>query len=244
MNCSEKKNINAYYLNELTDSEREHFEAHIQVCKECGNAVQALFETRNILSRHQRPAPPRHLARDCIRAIETMSSQSTASTVNEKWYERWLQPVPRLQWAAAVVVFCAGLLLGKVIFSPAEETRYPLSVYHSTQEKMDPRQVRNYLLGVEMLLLDLSNLEYPSTVDSDEWTMQLQIAEEMLLRTHQVKQFTENRNPTLYHLLVEIEWILQDVAGTPSMEMADMASYIRGSIEENQLLSKLHQYLS
>lgn len=244
MACQEKNKIDTYYLGELAGKERKAFEDHIQTCTTCREAVQALLEIRSILNRRTLPKPPRHLAKTCKRTIEFSEKQTDAAPGIDKWYNRWVLSGQRIQWAAAVVIFCAGLIAGKVLFSPGIETHYSAVVKNTAQSRMDARQVRNYLLSVEMLLLDLSNLEHPAAMDRDEWAMQIQIAGEMLSRTDRVKQFEENRNPALYHLLVEIEWVLEDVVGTPSMDMADMATYIKGSIEENQLLSKLHHYIS
>ena len=66
----------------------------------------------------------------------------------------------------------------------------------------------------------------------------------MLIRNRQIKGIAEKEDPLLFSLLVEIEWVLEDVVGTSSAEMVEMASDIQQDIDESRVLSKIHHFIS
>ena len=244
MACKEEKKVMVYYLGELSDHESSDFQSHLQTCMTCQNVLTELEDTHHLLNLRPSIRSPKNLAKACMHHVEQDAFPDRLYRKKENRPVRLFPfSVPVLRWAAVVVIFCCGLLMGRLIFSPPK-ANILYSDLDQPHAYVDQRQIHNYLLGVETLLLQLSNLDYKMFVDKEDWTLHSEMAQKMLIRNRQIKGIAEKEDPLLFSLLVEIEWVLEDVVGTSSAEMVEMASDIQQDIDESRVLSKIHHFIS
>ena len=244
MSCKQRENVVSFVLGELSHHNSEQFHEHVKHCPECHQLLQEFEETGKILGSRTLPNAPNGLIGDCLLRIRRSGRDRKASIV-----ERFFLPRlrPGLQWATIIVVFSMGLGLGKLLFQPpAWLERYGrLAQNRETFLPIDDnRAMRSYLLSVEMLLLDLSNMDDPALLDDDEWETEIQITREMLQRTRQIKNRLGDGDRRLYQLVAEIEWVLEDVLGTTNIDVAGLPPDVRRAIDDQQLLTKIHEYIS
>ena len=231
-------------LGELSLQNSEQFHEHVEHCPECHQLLQEFEETGKILGNRTLPSAPDGLVGDCLLRIRKAGRDQKAS-IAERFFLPRLRP--GLQWAAIIVVFFMGLGLGKLLFQPPVwlERYGRLAQNRAASLPIDDnRAMRSYLLSVEMLLLDLSNMDDPALLDDDEWDMEIQITREILQRTRQIKNRLGDGDRRLYQLVAEIEWILEDVLGTANIDVAGLPPDVRRAIDDQQLLTKIHEYIS
>ena len=244
MACKQQEKVVSFVLGELSHQNRERFREHAESCPECHQFLQEFEETGKIIGTRTLPSAPAGLIDDCLLRIRRAGQNRKASIV-ERFFHPRLRP--GLQWAAIIVVFFMGLGLGKLLFKPPTWLgRYGRLAQNRTaiHHINDNRALRSYLLSVEMLFLDLSNMDDPALLDDDEWDMEIQITREILQRTRQIKNSLGDRDHQLYQLVAEIEWVLEDVLGTANIDVAGMPTNVRQAIDDQQLLTKIHEYIS
>jgi len=248
MACKEKNKVLPYLLGELHDQGREPFQDHVEMCEECDEIFKAFEETGKLLRKRTFRKVPARLADNCLRRIRMKSSHQRKSYRFEAMLDRFtLWPQPVWRWALLVVIFFGGLGLGKILFDPPtwfERYDKLTSNNSSLNDLNENRALRNYLLSVETLFLNLSNMDDPSLLDDKEWEMEMEITREVLHRTREVKNHFENRDQELYHLVTEIEWVLEDVIGTAEIDLAELSADVRQTIDARQILTKIHGFIS
>lgn len=248
MACKEKNKVLPYLLGELHDQEQEPFQNHVEMCGECDELYKGFEETGKLLQKRVFRKIPAGLADNCLRRIRMERSHPRKASRFETLLDRFtLWPHPAWRWALIVVVFFGGLGLGKILFDPPTwfERYNQLSSNNSPLNDLNEnRALRNYLLSVETLFLNLSNMDDPSLLDDKEWEMEMEITREVLHRTREVKNHLENRDQELYQLVTEIEWVLEDVIGTAEINLAELSADVRQSIDERQILTKIHGFIS
>ena len=247
MTCREQKKLMFYLLGELRDEERKAFRRHVDVCPACSKLLGEFEQTGRVLEKRRLPAVPDDLLKKCLRKIENETQYLREPSVFEKMFgavTRWPRPVVR--WATIVVVFLGGLGLGKCLFDPPTWwERYEGWVRgRRVWEKVDDsRYMRNYLLSVETLLLDLTNMGDPALLDGEEWEMEVGMIREVLRRSRQIEALTKDRHPELNQLVTEIRWVLEDVLGAAELDLAGLSGDVRQDIEERGLLVRIHDHL-
>ena len=248
MACRMKKQVLPYFLGELCEEEKEVIQNHVETCPECGGLLEEFEETGRLLKRRMFPELPDGVAKECLQKIGSETRPWRGASVLEKLLDRFtLRPKVVWRWAVLVVVFCSGLCLGKFLFDPPTWLeRYERMVRSREMSgRIDENwSLRNYLLSVETLFLDLANMDDPALLDEEDWIMEREIAHEILSRTRRMKDVAEDGNPELYRLVLEIEWVLEDVLGSAEVNLADLSKDVRQSIDERRLLAKIHNYIS
>jgi len=246
MSCKEKKYVLPYAFGELRGGQRETFQNHLKRCKECRYLWDEFKNTERILKKRTLSEVPSQLVDKCLSRIESEIRFQDGKSRGKQWTDRvlfWPKPVWRL--AVVVFVFCFGFGVGKLVFSPTPWMKKYKNIVHRKSESESPaesRFLRNYLLSVEMLFLDVINLEKPELMEDDEWKVELEMTREILNRTQKMKNTMKGRNAEVYQLLVEIEWVLDDILGSSKYELADLSRDIQKRIHEQQLLSKIQEY--
>ena len=247
MACKEQNTILSYILGEFPDEDRERVEAHAQDCGSCAEMMGALETTDRMLRTRKSLSIPKNLATSCIRAIdEEEKRRNVSSGIQESLLGRLLTPAPAWRFAVLVIVFLGGLGAGKLLFdSPTWIDKYAslLNPSEDAQVLSEERAIRNYLLSVETLFLGLSNMESTAVLDEEEWELELEVTNEILKRTRRIKRILEDRDPELYQLVGEIEWVLEDIVGTSGWEFADLSRDVRQQIDERRLLMKIHVHI-
>lgn len=244
MACDKRNQIEAFFLGEIPDNQQDMLARHVEKCPECRSLIESYRRIRGIIAQRPRPDLPAHLEKKIRRRIDEISPVKRPAGSNAVW--RGLFPVfprPAFQWGALVTTFCLGLFLGKMLFAPPDWS----AIYSKIQKEdpgkaahMEARYLKNYLLGVETLLLDISNMDPTTAYSKDDWEIEASISSEMLRRTRELKRSVEKKDPALYYLLMEIEWILEEMTLTQDTDLADLAS----EIQDQQILSKIHGFLS
>jgi hypothetical protein len=248
MACEKKNHVLSDILGELPDEERKTFRKHATTCMECKELLKEFEETQQLLERRALPEAPEDLVEGCLRKIGKENRHTTRASVFGRLLNRlaWWQE-PAWQWAVLVIVFCGGLGLGKILFDPPTWVeRYGKLVRNRPMQNSvnENRSLRNYFLSVETLFLDLSNMDDRSLLDDEEWDMEMDITREVLHRTRQIKNDVKDRNNEIYQLVTEIEWVLEDMLGTEEFDFAGLSKDVRQVIDERQLLTKIHEFIS
>ena len=242
MACKEENKILAYVLGELSEKDRERVEAHVQGCASCEALMEHVDAADRVLRGRKPAGVPEGLAASCIQAIDEEAGRAPRKVRFEIPFLGRLFPVsPVWQFAVLLLVFVGGIGAGKVLFdSPTWLEQYGrLAPSENTQELSEGRMIRNYLLSVETLFLGLSNTESAAFLDEEDWEAELEVTREVLRRTRRMKRVLEEKNPELYQLVGEIEWVLEDIVGTSGWEFADLSSDVRQEIDERRLLMKI-----
>ena len=247
MACKEREKVLTYFLGELEQEAAVPFEKHLEVCSDCRNLIREFQETAQILQNRTLPKAPVELEKKCLREIKKITqSRSKASLFDGVLTRLPLGLKPAMQWALIVIVFCGGVGLGKLLFDTPgwlipDRLTPSGSILTSNNEN---RTLHNYLLSVETLFLDLSNMDDPVLLNNEEWNHQMQIARKALNRTRQMKKYTEIVDQPLHQLLTEIEWALEDILTTASIDMAGLTQDFRQTIGKSKLLTKIHGFIS
>lgn len=248
MICKEREKVISYVFGELEHEAAVPFKKHVEACSDCRKLIREFRETGQILQNRTLPKVPVELEKKCLRGIEKITQSRSKASLFEGVLTRLpLGLKPAMQWALIVIVFCGGVGLGKLLFDTPGWLKIPDrftasgSIFTSADEN---KQLHNYLLSVETLFLDLSNMDDPALLDDEEWNTQMQIARKALNRTRQIKKYTEIGDQPLHQLLTEIEWALEDILTTASIDMAGLTQDFRQTIGESKLLTKIHGFIS
>jgi len=248
MACHDKEKTLSYILGEIVPQEEAPLKDHMGTCQECSTLLDAVEETRQILGKRRLPKEPAGLADRCMQKIQTEHPDKRKASRSWSPLDRLLiWPVPVRRWAFITVVFCLGIGFGKVLFNPPtwlERYEYLFNNETIFDDGNPNRVLHNYLLGVETLFLNLSNMDDPSLLNDDEWEMEMDVTRKMLHRTRQIKNRVEREDDALYHLVNEIEWVLDDIIGTAEINLAGLSRDVRETIDKQQLLTKIHGFIS
>ena len=246
MVCKKEKLVVPYILGELDTDVREAFLDHIRGCEHCGSLVKDLQDTEQIMAQRRLPQMPAGLLSRCLGRIREQEYSGSKASVLSRFRKGFTwRHIPVWQWASFIIIFCAGLGIGKLFFdTPTWLQKYHIKLQSNSEPETvnKSRYLKNYLLSVETLFLDLSNMEDPSLIGSDEWKMELEIARGILKRTRQIKQTAQNQNDELYQLVTEIEWVLEEVVEAAELDFAGLAEDIRRTIGDRRLLVKIHGF--
>ena len=244
MACREKNKIVPFLTDNLDLGAKEKFVVHLGSCRECRVIMESYRETEGFLKDRSFPEVPLNLARDCMRRIDEQAGHGEKSVrFSRKAKPFIIWPRPIWQFALVVIVFCGGLGLGKILFDKPNDIVWPRSA-QADKGNGNGQRLRNYLLSIETLFLDLSNMENTTTEENGAVTIEREMVYDLLEKTRTMKRFIKNRNPVIYKLVTDIEWVLDDFLGALELELNDFTGDIRRTIEDNQLLVKIHSYTS
>ncbi len=243
MSCPEEKNVALLCAGALAPGEKERILRHIGSCGAC-SALQAQFGAADRLLRSRKEVRiPDGLARMCVKRI----GASVPSPVQRPGFAsvgsyRKL----RLAFAAGMaLIFLAGLAAGKFILGDSSfGRRHSVTGMLRTPETADEtRKVKYYLIGVEALFLDFSNMEDPGLLEKDEWKSQMDLCRKVLKQTGRVKAMAEN-DMELLRLVNEIEWVLTDILGRMELDLAYSTNDLARDIHDQKLINRIHEYVS
>lgn len=247
MACKKANSVLPYLTGELNQEEKGRFYSHLKHCTECERLVEEFEETRLWLGKRPLIDIPEGLEQACLRGIDEAFPRKRAVSPRESLTKRiFWNPAPAWRIAFAAVIFCIGLGTGKVLFDRPDwmnKLGFQADGTASTEELVAGKPFQNYLLSVETLFLDLSNTEIPNLME-EEWQVELQLIEEILVRTRRLKNAAENRHPDLFQLVTEIEWVLEELIGAADYNLADFPEEVRSNIIKRQLLTKIHGFIS
>ena len=244
MKCKNETKILAYLLDELDKTKHQKLEAHLQTCEHCQAVYQKLKETHDQIQVRLVPAPPHHLVKKCIQTIRVKTKHHSHSHLWNLFSVFERNPKPLLRWALLIVVFGTGLGLGKIIFDTPQWSKSPGRWISNSfvGGRQNRSSLRQYLLSVETLLLDISNVQY-SELEENNWDIEMEITQKILQQTVQIKTQIQD-NPDLLQLVTDIEWVLEDMLDSMDYEMAGMPETVRQTIQEQRLLSRLYVFMS
>ncbi|HEY6011861.1 MAG TPA: zf-HC2 domain-containing protein [Nitrospirota bacterium] len=115
MKCAKTKLASPYIDNELSEKDRELFEAHLTTCPECGARVRALQKTRGLFCQAEHYQAPYGFSTRVV-------ARAKAEEKN-KW-RRFLPVVARLAEVAIVLVMISvGILAGRFVMTSVMHQR-------------------------------------------------------------------------------------------------------------------------
>ena len=244
MSCITEKQLIDYVTGELAGKKADHIREHLNHCPQCDALHREMLGVDGVLRHRNFPPVPAGLARRCIDALPR-KDRVRGSIGLDLW--TGVRSRRAVQWAFVVLVFFIGLGTGKLIFQqPTWAAKYGNQLKNGvlTRGGDNSQIVRNYLLSVETLLLDLSNMNDAKFLNKDEWKLEMEVTREVMAWTGKLKETTRDRYPELHHLVTEIEWVLEEVLVTPSRDLAGFSRDVQRSVEELRLLPKIHNLIA
>lgn len=246
MKCEQEK-LMVYIRGELSKTESQHLEDHIDQCTSCDGILAELKDVDSLLSTRSMPTPPDSLIVDCLKKLPGESTENKKSRSAFSFFERFFNgPRPIVRWAFVAIVFFVGLGSGKLLFSPPNwAAKYSKLVKNESIEArlVESKVLRHYFLSVQTLLLDLSNRDDLDPLSTD-LSYEKDFTREILQNTRKIKAASKENDAELYQLVSEIEFVLEEIMGTTQYQLAGFSDEVRETIEEKQILTKIQDHIS
>ncbi|MCG8608677.1 zf-HC2 domain-containing protein [bacterium] len=261
--------ISAHLDGEVTVSEWQEVEAHIESCGGCAAKLHAFQQTTDVFKRDlPEHEPSQHVWSQIAKRIEALDKPSRATRLLD-----WLRAASDrliIRQSAPVRVAQAGLVLAGIIFLVFTRLPYKLDApltpsavelpamdkpaeipsdpeYDPTEEKQRLlqasiiEQVQNYLEKAGVLLLEVKNSD--SDADVDEVAAIRSSSEDLLEQTILMKQnLKESKLVVLGNIVQQLELILSDVANLDDAPDSDEIESLKATILQNDLLIKIEIY--
>jgi anti-sigma factor RsiW len=115
MKCAKTKLASPHIDNELSEKDKDHFEAHLATCHECGARIQALQKARSLFSQAERYQAP-------YAFTTRVMARAAAQKRTKVW--RLFPTVARLAEVAVVLVMIlVGVLAGRFVMNSVMHQR-------------------------------------------------------------------------------------------------------------------------
>ena len=101
---------------------------------------------------------------------------------------------------------------------------------------------RHYLVSVQTLLLDVSNME--GNVDEANWKLERELIGRLIRRTKDLRGRSGGLDAEVVQFLADVEWILEDLVAAPPREIAERSKEVKQSIEERRLMDRIRGLIS
>lgn len=223
----------AYALDDVEPATRQHIEAHVAICDECG---ESLAELRRVLvAAAELEVPERSPAYGAeVWARLVPHFHDRPARIAPSW-RPWLA-------AAAVVLLTVGaFLIGRwsgPAQAPVQSANAPAaSPANSIRERVVLAALSDHLDRTERGLVELVNADGSGTIDisgEQAWARDLLDANRLYRQSARGAA-----SPALVNLLDELEPILLDIVHSPSQLSAGEFQSLRSRIDDRSLVFKV-----
>ena len=228
----------------LPEEDREACVRHIQTCPHCAKHYREYGLTDRILAARSEIQVPTDLEKQCLSGYSCHADPRRGPVS----FHRRLAPVfqvPAFKWTFVMLIFVCGIGAGLFLrdggFSQREAST--IGMLRTPETLKESRTVRNYLISVEALFLNLDNMEGPETFAGAEWEVEVKFARAMLEKTSDIKAMARN-DEELLKLVNEIEYILKNMLNRIELKLNDMPRYLARDIRNHKLIPRIHEYIS
>ena len=244
--------LEAFY-EELDTQQNQFFQDHLQVCDRCRSGYDEMTSTLEFMSRRVRPEPPQEFWNSYEERLDQrIEKEKTTQAEHGVWWKKLLQPfdlAPRwaYQAAAALVLIVAGIIIGRMVFSPSVS-----KIQRAAQqpELMTPQQpgaelvsrTQNYLERSKLILLALVNFD-PETEDpyALDLPYQQRISKELVQEASYLKrELSESDQERLESLITSLELILLQIANLETENDFEAIELVKEGVNRQGILMQIN----
>ncbi len=227
MRCKKyEEKIILYLYGELSDKEKAELESHIRTCSLCTRDLAYTREVFKAVDRSRPEIPEANWAK-CWAGIES----GTAPRPREK---KSFFLVPRWVFAAAavLVIFVAGVLIGRFWFFPGQKAGLETGIARSSVEL----NLKEYIEDLKPVLIEYANLTPEK--GGETITIDKEVARSLLVQNLLLRKIVAETNPSAAQFLEDVDLVLKEIANLKSGDR-QTPSLIKELIAQRDILFKM-----
>jgi hypothetical protein len=211
----------------------ENIERHLAVCSECRGEFENVKALLKEIPASAVPEPPAYLEQKLWLNLRD-------HLIEEKspMWRRFFAPQKLATAAAVIVLVLAAFVAGRFWPRPGNPGNQPPEVAQANPGRVVLLAVGDHLERSQMLLIEIMNSD---AKDKTAITGEQELARNLLDDNRLYRQSAQrNGDPEVARLLDELERVLVEVANAPPDASAANLHEIRGRIQSQDLLFKIH----
>jgi hypothetical protein len=244
--------LEAYYK-DLDAQEEQTFNDHISVCEKCRTEFGEISATLQFTSKRIRPEPPQEFwdSYEKRLAKRIHKDQAPQVIIKPRWNKPWtsfnLAPRWTYQVAAGLMLIVAGVLIGRMIFSPSVPGIQQASQQSGLVTQYLPEtdlvhRSHDYIDRSKLILLALVNfdaaIEDPFALDLP---FQKQISRVLVQQASLLKkELAESEQEELKSLIISLEVILLQIANLESENDFESIELVKEGINRGGILMRIN----
>ncbi len=252
--CNKCKSLflEAFY-EELNAPQKQFFKDHLQVCDKCQSEFVEMKSTLKFMSRRVRPEPPQEFWDSYEERLDQkIELEKTTQVEKGLWWKKLLQPLnlaPKwaYQAAAALVLVVAGIIIGRMIFSPTVSEIQQAAKQPKLMTQQQPGaelvyRTQNYIERSKLILLALVNFD-PKTEDpyALDLPYQQRISKELVQEASYLKrELSESDQERLESLITSLEVILLQIANLESENDFEAIELVKDGVDRQGILMEIN----
>jgi hypothetical protein len=232
--CLRSVEILEYLDGDLSESKRREFKSHISHCQFCQKELSEYRILEKNLVRRRRPKPAEALLRNYHQNLAHQFGRKYPALRLTGIRQFLFLPTPAVRLARVMIILLIGISLGWFLSRrTVSPDRPPAPGFQLPREAVT--QINNYFLESEMWLLDVMNLSKNGAVDSDDWNLTQEEAQQLLRKTMAIRELIIFDDPRLTGYFNELEMLLRELINSPEVDRSETLKQIRQTITELNL---------
>ena len=230
--CIHSGKILEYLDGELSKSGNREFEIHLRSCHFCRQTLSEFRILKRNLDGRRRPRPGKAFLRQYHQDLASQFSRVDPQTLLTRIH--LILPRPAVRLARVTVILLIGISLGWFL---SRKTIPPNGSASSDLQLSNEavRQISNYFLESEMWLLDVMNLSRNGDIDSDDWNLTREEAQQLLRKTIVIRELALGDNQILTGYFNDLEMLLMDLINSPDVDRSETLKQIKQTISDLNL---------
>ena len=237
---------------DLSPEEKIFISGHLNSCQKCRKEYEEMKNTQKIIIQRKRPQIDNSFWEGYWDRLKARMENENLLSKEEEIFKLkakqswWNLPRWAYQSAAAVLILTAGILIGKIVFSPT--LKYEQTAQFMTQKENDPvdkelmQRAQNYIQQSKYILLAFDNFD---TQKEDIYTLDLpykqQQSRQLLNEAYWIKEKLSDSNQNrLDELIEDLEAILLQIANLESESDLSAVDLVRTGVDSRGILLKIH----
>jgi len=237
----------------LDPEAKSFFDGHIGSCPACAAEFKALTEILKTMDERVRPDPGQDFWDGYWhRLARRMEKEKAAEKLPRSWGKKlvriWsLSPRWGFQAAAALVLIVAGILIGRMVFSPGrtpvDSAQQAVPAPSVQPEEEDPvLRARSYVDRSKLVLLALVNYN-PATEDAYALNLpyQKKVSQQLVKQAGELKSDLKKPGQRrLRELVTDLETILLQIANLETANNLEAVEFVKQGVENRGVLLKIN----
>ena len=237
---------------QMSPEDNTFFFDHLNSCQKCRKEYEEMKNTQKIIIQRKRPQIDNSFWEGYWDRLKARMENENLLSKEEEIFKLkakqswWNLPRWAYQSAAAVLILTAGILIGKMVFSPT--LKYEQTAQFMTQKENDPvdkelmQRAQNYIQQSKYILLAFDNFD---TQKEDIYTLDLpykqQQSRQLLNEAYWIKEKLSDSNQNrLDELIEDLEAILLQIANLESESDLSAVDLVRTGVDSRGILLKIH----
>jgi hypothetical protein len=231
MRCKNyKEKIILYLYGELDEKGKAEVESHIRQCADCG---QDLAYTRKVFKAldEAQDVIPEATWEKCWKEINTGIAEKPVKEKSFFALPRWAYAT-----AAVLVIFAAGMLIGRFWLGPAAKaSRQPAALSPLSAASYQPA-LQNFIEDLKPVLVEYAN--YSAKNEKEVIVMDKEVARNLIIQNILLRRIVAEKNPNALQFLEDVDIVLKEIANLKSSDQ-QTPSLIKEFIEQRGILFKM-----